>query len=179
METKVPLGYIELENGLKEIYAMNDLFLNFTFEKEENWEEFRLMVNILLEVMFISLTKLSKNKNLAGELALFLLGKLSTLNSEEMKRISRTFSAAFEAFKDDKEVKNVMTIEEKWRSESWLDGKEEGLAEGLEAGADKGVSAGASKIVELIKSGLSPDEALRKVNEERTVLVTSLVQSPA
>ena len=49
MATKTPLGYIELENGLKEVHALNDLFLNFTFEKEEHWEEFRLMVNILLD----------------------------------------------------------------------------------------------------------------------------------
>ena len=49
MPSKTPLGYIELDNGSKEIYAMNDLFLNFTFEKQENWESFRLMINILLE----------------------------------------------------------------------------------------------------------------------------------
>ena len=49
MATKIPLGYVELDNGSKEIFAMNDFFLNFTFEKEENWEDFRLLVNILLD----------------------------------------------------------------------------------------------------------------------------------
>ena len=305
MATKIPLGYIELENGSKEIYAMNDLFLNFTFEKEENWEEFRLMVNILLDeyrkenpttvvtliegkihletqykfyintqnttrnqdfkldeleknrfkyielqnraiteppvpvraidyfvlgvgqskgkianqiwilasdvesvlqeetftnyilkdeatnkvypdtsgIMFISLTKLSKKKNLSGELALFLLGKLSIPESEEIKRIASTFNRSFEAFKDDKEVKNTMSIADKYRNEGWVDGKEEGIAEGrVEGRAEgraEGVNAGASKIVELIKSGLSPDEALRKVNEECNLLATSMIQGTA
>ena len=305
MATKTPLGYIELDNGAKEIFALNDLFLNFTFEKEENWEEFRLMVNILLEeyikknpttvatliegkihietqykfhintqnvtrnqdfkldeleygrlkylefqnsatmkppldiqavdyfvlgvgknpgkianqiwllasdvdsvlqdetfmnyilkdestnkvypgtsgIMFISLTKLSKENNLAGELASFLLGRLPAPKSEEVKRIANTFNASFIAFKDDKEVKNAMSIAERHRNEGWVDGMEVGLAEGesigMEKGADKGVSAGASKMLELIKSGLSPDEALRRVNEERTTLVTSLIQGTA
>jgi len=282
-----------------EIFALDDLFLNFTFENEENWEEFRLMMNILLEeyiklnpttvatliegairiktqykfyinakkknktrnqdfesdepemnrlkyvefqnkatskppipdrafeyfvlsigknpgkavtqiwllasdaesvlqeetfmnyilkdeatnkafpnsssIMFISLTKLSQQKNLAGELALFLLGKLTAPQSEEVKRIAKTFNTSFELFKDDKEVKNTMTIAEKWRNEAWVDGVEVGM----ERGADKGVNAGANRIVELIKSGLSPDEALHKVNEERKTLVTTLVHSPA
>ena len=299
MVTTTPLGFIQLESGSMDIYAMDDLFLNFTFEKEENWEEFRLMLNILLEeyrrlnpktvatliegkihietqykfyvnakkknktrnqdfrldeeeknrlkyvefqnkatsippipdrameyfvlgigkspgkivnqiwllasdaksvlqeetfmnyilkdeatnkvypdtsgIMFISLTKLSKEKNLAGELALFLLGKLvAAPESEEVKRIADTFSTSFEAFKDDKEVKNAMTIAEKHRNEGWVNGMEQGL----EQGAKKGADAGAAKIVELIKSGFSPDEAMSKFNEERTTLVTSLVKSP-
>jgi len=303
MATKTPLGFVELDSGSMEIFALDDLFLNFTFEKEENWEEFRLMMNILLEeytklnpttvatliegairiktqykfyinakkknktrnqdfesdeletnrlkyvefqnkatskppipdrafeyfvlsigknpgkavtqiwllasdaesvlqeetfmnyilkdeatnkafpnsssIMFISLTKLSQQNNLAGELALFLLGKLTAPPSEEIKRIVNTFNTSFEAFKDDKEVKNTMTIAEKWKNEGWVDGKEEGLAEGIGVGAEKGVNAGTSKMLELIKSGLSPDEAFHKVNEERTTLITSLVQSPA
>ena len=64
-----------------------------------------------------------------------------------------------------------MSIAEKHRNEGRVEGRTEG--------AEKGVSAGASKIVELIKSGLSPDEALRKVNEECTVLATALVQGTA
>ena len=299
MATKTPLGFVELDRGSMEIFALDDLFLNFTFENEENWEEFRLMMNILLEeyinlnpttvatiiegairiktqykfyinakkknktrnqdfesdeldmnrlkyvefqnkatskppipdrafeyfvlnigknpgkavtqiwllasdaesvlqeetfmnyilkdeatnkafpnsssIMFISLTKLSQQKNLAGELALFLLGKLTTPQSDEVKRIAKTFNTSFQAFKDDKEVKNAMTIAEKHRNEGWVDGKEEGITEG----ASKGVNVGANRIVELIKSGLSPDEALRKVSEENSTLVTALVHSPA
>ena len=46
---KIPLGYIELDNGTKAIYAMNDIFLNYTFEHAAYWETLRLMVNLLLE----------------------------------------------------------------------------------------------------------------------------------
>lgn len=49
MTTKTPLGLVKLDSGAMEIFALDDLFLNFTFENEENWEEFRLMLNILLE----------------------------------------------------------------------------------------------------------------------------------
>ena len=45
----IPLGYVELTNGSKAIYPMNDIFLNFTFEIEEHWEALRLAVNLLLE----------------------------------------------------------------------------------------------------------------------------------
>ena len=44
-----------------------------------------------------------------------------------------------------------------------MDGNEKGLAEGLGLGRTEGIglgrAEGANKIVELIKSGLSPDEA--------------------
>jgi len=280
--TKIPLGHIELESGTMNIYAMDDLFLNFTFENEENWEEFRLMINILLQeyrdinpttvatlmegkihvktqykfyvnaekknqtrnqdfisdelemnrikyaefqnkattkppiperaieyfvlsigsnpgkdvmqiwvlasdadsvlqeetfmnyvlkdettnklypnassIMFISLTKLSVQNNVAGELASFLLGKLSNPQSEDVKRIAGTFSKSFETFKDDKEVKNNMTMAEKWRNEGWVDGMEQGLI------------TGAAELLELIKNGLSPEEAFRKISEGRQEL---------
>ena len=130
-------------------------------------------------IMFISLTKLSQKKNLAGELALFLLGKLTAPQSEEVKRIAKTFNTSFELFKDDKEVKNAMTIAEKHRNEGWVDGMEVGMERGMERGAEKGLNAGANKMFELIKSGLSPDEALRKINEESKSLATAVVHSHA
>ena len=49
MKDRIPLGFIELENGVKPIYALYDFFLNFTFKKKENWEDLRLIVNILLD----------------------------------------------------------------------------------------------------------------------------------
>ena len=49
MKERFPLGFIELDSGLKPVYALYDFFLNFTFEKKENWEDLRLMVNILLD----------------------------------------------------------------------------------------------------------------------------------
>ena len=44
-----PLGYIELPDGSKAIYPMNDIFLNYTFENATNWEALRLTVNIIIE----------------------------------------------------------------------------------------------------------------------------------
>ena len=44
--SRIPLGYIDLPSGAKAIYAMNDIFLNYTFEDESNWEAMRLIVNI-------------------------------------------------------------------------------------------------------------------------------------
>ena len=44
----IPLGYIQLETGLKPIAVMNDIFLNWHFEKPEKWEDLRLLVNIFV-----------------------------------------------------------------------------------------------------------------------------------
>jgi len=51
METQqpIPLGYVELEDGAKPIYPMNDIFLNYTFENPENWEILRLTGNLVIE----------------------------------------------------------------------------------------------------------------------------------
>ena len=43
-----PLGYIQLITGLKPIAVMNDIFLNWHFEKPERWEDLRLLVNIFV-----------------------------------------------------------------------------------------------------------------------------------
>ena len=72
-----------------------------------------------------------------------------------------------------------MTIAEKHRNEGWVDGMEAGMEVGIEKGAEMGADAGAIKLLELIKSGLSPDEAMRKFNEERKTLLTSLIHNPA
>jgi len=90
---------------------------------------------------------------------------MTTPQSADVKQIASTFNSSFELFKSDKEVKNTMTIADKYRNEGWLEGREEGREEG------------ALKIVELIKSGLTPEEALRKVNEE--CKSNALVISPA
>jgi len=314
MHTKIPLGYIELDNGSKAIYTMNDFFLNFTFEKEEYWETLRLMINILIAayrsvkpdtvinliegdiqvetqykfylntknttrnqdikvtelmqneqseqkkltyvefqnrantvppiknraieyfslginqgggktanqiwllaedvdsllhgemftnyiltdemtgelypdtsgMMFISLAKLSQENSAAGELASFMLGKDSRLESEEAKSIANAINASFEAFKADKEVKNTMSVAEKYRNEGWVEGVEVGEAKGIAIGEAKGEARGitigeargeargeakginlaVNKALELIKNGINPTEALLKIQNE-------------
>ena len=273
-----PLGYVELANGSKAIYPMNDIFLNFTFEVEEHWEALRLAVNLLIEaykqqnpdtkaklikgsirvrtqfqhlldiqnttrdqdikltedeteatyiefqnrarsdipieirsveyfglgighsrgkianqiwvlaedvvlvlhgktftryilkdeitsnehpsgsgIMYISLTKLSEEGGPAGELALFLLGKLKNPENETVKKIAKAFSSSFEAFKRDKEAVNVLSARERGRNEGLYEGRLEGRLEG------------AAKLLELIKSGVDPDEALRRLSFETEV----------
>ena len=43
------LGYMELETGSKLITPMNDVFLNFTYQNKENWEDLRVMANIFFD----------------------------------------------------------------------------------------------------------------------------------
>jgi len=223
-----PLGYIELENGAKPIYPMNDIFLNYTFDNPANWENLRTTVNLIIEanknnnptttlkpiegnikvstqfkhllttqnktrdqdikitasqddatyiefqnrakpqipieiraveyfglgighskgklanqiwllaedvdvvlhgktfaryilkdevtgkehpatsgILYVSLTKLSKENTPAGETASFLLGKLSDPTDKTVKRVSEAFKNSFEAFKAEKELSNL------------------------------------------------------------------------
>ena len=46
---RTPLGIIELETGPKEVYPMEDFFLNYTYNKPEHWEALRLTANIFIE----------------------------------------------------------------------------------------------------------------------------------
>jgi len=237
-----PLGYVELANGSKAIYPMNDIFLNFTFEDAEHWESLRLAINLLIVafkqkkpdakikiiegtikvrtqfrhlldtqnttrdqdikltedetestyiefqnraradipieirsvvyfglgighskgnlanqiwllaedvdsvlhgktftryilkdeitgnehpaasgIMYVSLTNLSQEESPAGELAGFLLGKVSNPKDEVVTRISKTFNSSFDAFKSDKEAVNVLSLAERYRSQAEYD----------------------------------------------------------
>ena len=275
-----PLGYVELPNGSKAIYPMNDVFLNYTFEDAAHWEALRLSVNIFIDaykklkpdtkvqpvkgktkvrtqfrhlldtdgkttrdqdikmteediadnyiefqnrakpdtpveiraveyfglgishskgkianqmwilaevvdsvlhgktftryilkdevtdkahpgtsgIMYISLKKLSEEDSPAGELAAFLLGKITDPKYEDVKKIAETFNSSFDAFKSDKEVVRMLSLAERYEHDGMVKGKV------------KGVTIGASRMLELIKAGLSPDDALRKVNEEKNHL---------
>ena len=44
-----PLGYMEIESGSTPVHAMNDIFLNYMFKSEKNWEVLRSIINIVLE----------------------------------------------------------------------------------------------------------------------------------
>ena len=48
-KNSVPLGYVDLPDGPKAIYPMNDIFLNYTFEDMEYWEALRLATNLIIE----------------------------------------------------------------------------------------------------------------------------------
>jgi len=68
-------------------------------------------------IMFISLRKLSKKSNVAGELARFLLGEEVNPSYEEVKNIANSFINLFNDFKEDKEVQAVMTVKERFKNE--------------------------------------------------------------
>lgn len=285
VKNTVPLGHVELPDGSIAIRAMNNLFLNYTFENSANWEALRLVVNIFIDaykrmnpdttastidgnievrtqfqhllksdgkttrdqdiklteddnevtfiefqnkaktekplelrameyfslgisrsngsianqlwllaedveivlhgnkflryvfkgeyadithpssssIMYISLTKLSQEQSPAGELASFLLGKTSIPIDGAVKKVADTFNSSFSAFKTDKEVFKMLSLQEKARSEGLYEGIEIGEARGEARGA----FSGANRVVELINSGLSADEALRKFQEEQ------------
>jgi len=225
----IPLGYLDLPDGLIAISAMNNIFLNFTFEDMANWESLRLVVNLVLDayiketpnttaktiegsikvrtqfqhllkndgkttrdqdikitedddeatylefqnraktnkpleiraveyfglgisrsngaianqmwllaedvesvlhnktfsryifkdeatgdthpssssIMYVSLPKLSQENSPAGELALFLLRKISAPSNENVKQVADAFNASFNAFKLEKELSNL------------------------------------------------------------------------
>ena len=298
MQKRMPLGYITLESGRKPIYAFDDFFLNYAFSKKKNWEELRLIINILLEayvlecpgtvlepisdkiivttqyknymknqhnpkeqdfeikevnikrftyiemqhsastakpieiraieysvlsisknlghvsnqiwllaenvdklfhgkifanyllkeessgaaypnsscILFVNLEKLSSEKTVAGELASFLLGKTQDIKNKEASRISNVLKKSCREFSRDEGVKENMSVKEKWQEEARLEGlkigreegrkegEKEGEQQGRKKGRQEGFQLGAAKLAELIKAGLSPDEALEKVS---------------
>ena len=281
---KIPLGYIQLPNGAKPIYPMNDIFTNYTFERKEYWETLREIANIIIDaytalypnttllpitgiievetqfqyllntqnktrkqdvkliedlkkavymelqnraktdppieirsvdyfglgigyskgnpanqiwllaedvpsvlrggtfaryvlrdektgdnhpatsgILYVSLTKLSQQDSVAGELALFLLGKLNDPKHEIIQRISVAFRQSFGMFKEEKEVPEMLSLAERYHNEGVLVGEEKGEARGMA----KGLAEGVNKMLEMIKSGLDPEEAARRIADER------------
>ena len=115
-------------------------------------------------IMFVNLQRLSCEGTAAGELASFLLGKTKTIKSGKIKKISNVFMKSCDEFCNDKGVKKRMSVKEKWQEEAWFDGEEHGIQQGLQ----QGIQQGANKLAELIKTGLSVDEALKLVNGNTT-----------
>ena len=110
--------------------------------------------------MFISLKRLSRESTVAGELASFLLGKTSEIKNEKVKQIADTLTKSCDEFCIDKGVKKSMSVAEELRMEGRLEGIEEGIQQGIQQGVQQGVTM----LAELIKAGLSLEEALEKVN---------------
>jgi len=116
-------------------------------------------------ILYVSLPKLAEEDGSAGELARFLLGKITDVESDVVKKIVKSFSTSFGQFKEEKDVTGMLTLHER--------GVEEGRAEGIDKGRIEGFANGAAKLAELIKNGLSVEEALRKISEVQQELVES------
>jgi len=278
-QKSIPLGYIDLPDGSKPIYPMNDIFLNHMFENTAYWDILRLTINIILSayitqnpntkakpvsgeikvrtqfqhllnnknttrdqdfkiqdnsnevtyvefqnrartnipitlrtveyfglgighnqgrpahqiwllaedvesvlheavfaryilkeevngrehpstsgILYVSLAKLSNERTPAGELASVLLGRTESPNDTDVKKIFAAFRGGFDEFRNDKEVPHMLSLRER--------GWEEGIAEGIEQGITQGITQGANKLLELIKSGIDPDTALKMITNE-------------
>jgi len=104
-------------------------------------------------ILYVSLTRLAKESTSAGELAQFLLGKITTPKDEAVKKIANTFISSFRAFKEDKEVTKMLSLQERFEH----DGMVKGMAKSVE------------RMLELLKAGLSPEEASRIIKEENNL----------
>ena len=117
-------------------------------------------------IMYISLTRLSQEDSPAGELAQFLLGKISMYRFDEVRKIATAFNTSFDAFKADKEVARMLTLAERYIDE----GEARGMAIGEARGEARGEAIGEANILnkakELQKSGLSAEDILRLLINE-------------
>jgi hypothetical protein len=75
-------------------------------------------------ILFVSLQQLSKQNNEAGELSKFLLDEKIEPSYKEVIKIIESFSDLFYIFKEDKEVRSVITVKERF--------KNEGIEQGIE-----------------------------------------------
>ena len=107
-------------------------------------------------ILYVSLQKLSLQKDAAGEMALYLLGNIKDLKNNNAKKIAEIFSTSFDDFKKDKDVVNVLSLAERYTNE----------------GEARGVERGANRLAELINNGLSITEALEKIKEEQKEIVS-------
>jgi len=102
--TKTPMGYIELSNGSKAIYPMNDIFLNYTFEKAAYWETLRTAINILIEAYALQQPK-TKIKPIQGIIEVktqyqYLLDIQNTTKDQDIKIITPNSEATYIEFQN-------------------------------------------------------------------------------
>jgi hypothetical protein len=110
-------------------------------------------------ILYVSLSKLSEQDTPAGEMAATLLGKIQTPTGEPAKQVAESLKSTFNQFKYDKEAVEMMTLVERRLEVN----KEQWLAEGEAKGEARGEARGINKLAELIKKGLSVDEALQQL----------------
>ena len=121
-------------------------------------------------IMYVSLTKLSEESNPAGELAAFLLGKIADPQNDDVKKIAAAFNSSFDTFKADKEVVRMLSLADRYRHDGIVEGVAIGEARGKAKGKAQGVNIGIDRMLELIQNGLSPEEAIRKIREDKNWL---------
>ena len=109
-------------------------------------------------IMFVSLTKISREESLSGELSMFLLGietEIENFNHSDVKTIAKEVKKGFKIFKEDKEATNMLSFAERKLSE--------GEARGEARGRIEGKIEGKIEICHTV-FGLSTKEIAKKLN---------------
>ena len=94
----------------------------------------------LFAVMYVDLKELAKGKTRAAELANVLLGNIpaNEINDKDVKSVFETLSSSFEKFREDKEVKKMLSyVEEKIyiaEQEAMQRGMQRGMQQGMQQG---------------------------------------------
>ena len=108
-------------------------------------------------ILYVSLSKLSKEVTPAGELSSFLLGKLKEPQDKTVKTIAEMFNTSFTTFKEDKEVAKMLSLKQR----GWQEGRQEGRQEG--------VIDSLKRFAELLTNGYSLEDAKRIISEEEGI----------
>ena len=117
-------------------------------------------------IMFVSLSKISKEESLSGELSRFLLGvETNAMNFKysDVKGIINKMKIGFKAFKEDKEATNMLSFAERKLSEGEARGRREGEERGRREGEAEGIIKGKIETCHTI-FGLSSREIAEKLN---------------
>ena len=110
-----------LINGSNTELLNGKIFSNYVLMDEQDQHRHPNGSNIL----YVDLKKLAKVDNQAGELAGVLIGAIKEPKNDVVREILHSLRDSFEKFKNDTEVKNIMTRDEQVRKEGKIEGKEE------------------------------------------------------
>ena len=121
-------------------------------------------------ILYVSLERLAHENTPAGELAAILLGKEKSTTDKDVDTVIQALNASFENFKDDKEVAFVYSLKERWTNDGRIECIEDGIAKGKAEGKAEGINL----LAELLRNGLSLDEALRITNENNNAALVEV-----
>jgi hypothetical protein len=151
-----------LLNGTVSELLDHKIFANYILMDEQDHRRYPNDSSLL----FVDLKKLSTINSKAGELAAVLVGATQDPKQPEVKQILDDIKCSFDAFKDDMEVRKMMSRAEQLRA----DGKAEGINEGIKIGKDEGIKIGEAKgrlegqleaAKNLLEANMSPHEVAK------------------
>jgi len=81
--------------------------------------------------------------------------------SEALLTITEDEKAHFRQLSKEKYELDMQSWET-WKAEAKEEGRQEGIEEGIEKGIQQGIQKGEQKIIDMLKSGKSPEEILKE-----------------